>query len=93
MLTLYLTHGPNVINHFGRNLFFKTGVFVGLCWKNLPGTNTLAYYENSQIMDKSSFLTLAPGDCIEHILPMVSSPGIIQTILSDACIKTKGFCQ
>jgi hypothetical protein len=27
----------------------------------LPGTNTLAHYEILYIMDKKSFLTLAPG--------------------------------
>jgi hypothetical protein len=32
-----------------------------LGWKGLPGTNTLAYYENSKIMAVKSFITLAPG--------------------------------
>jgi hypothetical protein len=25
---------------------------IGLCWKGLPGTNTLAYYQTSKITDK-----------------------------------------
>jgi hypothetical protein len=29
--------------------------------KGLQGTNTLAYYENSEITDKNSFITFAPG--------------------------------
>ncbi len=28
---------------------------IGLGWKGLPGTNTLAYYENPQITDKKKF--------------------------------------
>ncbi len=36
-------------------MFFRQGL------KSLPGTNTLAYYKNSQIMDVKSFITLAPG--------------------------------
>jgi hypothetical protein len=32
-----------------------------LDWKGLPGTNTLAYYKNSYITDKKSFITLASG--------------------------------
>jgi hypothetical protein len=31
------------------------------CWKGLPGTNTLAYYENSQITSVKSFKVPAPG--------------------------------
>ncbi len=30
-------------------------------WKSLPGTNTLAYYENSQTTIVKSFLTSTPG--------------------------------
>jgi hypothetical protein len=33
---------------------------IRLGWKGLLGTNTLAYYENSQIMDRKSFITLGP---------------------------------
>jgi hypothetical protein len=32
-----------------------------LGWKGFLGTNTLAYYENLQIMDKKCFITFAPG--------------------------------
>ncbi len=38
-------------------------VFVRLCWKSLPGTNTLAYYKDSQITVVKSFITLAPSVC------------------------------
>jgi hypothetical protein len=30
-----------------------------LGWRGLPGTNTLAYYKNSLIADRKSFITLA----------------------------------
>jgi hypothetical protein len=36
-------------------------VFVRLYLKNLPMTNTLAWYENPQIPDRKSFITLGPG--------------------------------
>ncbi len=35
-------------------------MFVRLGLKSLTGTNTLAYYENSVIVDVKSFTTLAP---------------------------------
>jgi hypothetical protein len=36
---------------------------IKLGWKSLQVTNTLAYYENSYITDKKSFITLGPeGD-------------------------------
>jgi hypothetical protein len=34
---------------------------IKLCWKNLPGTNTLAYYRHSKITSVKSFITLGPG--------------------------------
>jgi hypothetical protein len=34
---------------------------IRLGWKGLPGTNTLAYYENLLITDRKSFITLDPG--------------------------------
>jgi hypothetical protein len=48
---------------FFRDLQFSylASAFVRLGWKSLPGTNALAYYENSYITDKKSFITLAPG--------------------------------
>ncbi len=36
-------------------------MFIRLAWKSLLGTKTQGYYENSQIMDKNSFITLAQG--------------------------------
>jgi hypothetical protein len=35
---------------------------IGLGWKSLPGTNTLAYYENPYITPVISFIVQAPGD-------------------------------
>ncbi len=37
---------------------------IRLGWKSLPGTYTLAYYENSQVTDKQSFkaMSLAVSD-------------------------------
>ncbi len=37
-----------------------------LGWKGLPGTNTLAYYENSKITALKSFITSAP-DLIQEV--------------------------
>jgi hypothetical protein len=34
---------------------------IRLCWKGLPGTNALAYYEKSLHTAVKSFITLAPG--------------------------------
>jgi hypothetical protein len=31
-----------------------------LGWRGLPGTNTLAYYEDLKVMDVKSFMTLRP---------------------------------
>ncbi len=42
----------------GRLLTFPTNIRIG--WINLPGANTLAYYENLYITDKKSFKTLTP---------------------------------
>jgi hypothetical protein len=41
------------------SLTFPTNIRQG--WKGLPGTNTLAYYENSKIADVKSFITLGLG--------------------------------
>jgi hypothetical protein len=43
----------------GRLLASPTNISLGR--KILPGTNTLAYYENPQITDEKSFITLPPG--------------------------------
>jgi len=34
---------------------------IRLGWKGLPGTNTLAYYENLQLTAVKSFITFAPA--------------------------------
>ncbi len=47
-----LSLGPNVIKHFFSVIYefsYWARVFVRLSWKSLPGTNTLAYYQNYQI--------------------------------------------
>jgi len=41
----------------GSNLACKK---IGLGWKGLPGTNTLAYYEKVQLTAVRSFITLPP---------------------------------
>jgi hypothetical protein len=40
---------------------------IRLSWKSLPGTNTLAYYENPKITDKIFFITLAPGFTLKKL--------------------------
>jgi hypothetical protein len=37
---------------------------IRLGWKGLQGTNTLAYYEDSQITSVKSFIILGPGDSV-----------------------------
>jgi hypothetical protein len=34
---------------------------IRMGWKGLPGTNTLAYYEHSEIAGMKGFITLGPG--------------------------------
>ncbi len=47
-----------------------------IAWKVLPGTNGLAYYENPQITDKKSFMTLPQDEnnsaSMCHCLDMAS---------------------
>ncbi len=42
-----------------KPLALPTNIRLG--WKGLPGTNTLAYSENPQIMAVKSFMVQAPG--------------------------------
>jgi hypothetical protein len=53
---------------YGRLLALTTNIRLGL--KGLLGTNTLAYYEHSLIMDAKCFITFGQGDfiCIIKIL-------------------------
>jgi hypothetical protein len=44
-----------------------------LCWKGLTGTNTLAYYEKSELTAVKSFLTLATGASIIELLFFVKN--------------------
>ncbi len=43
----------------GKLLALPTNIRLG--WKSLPGTNTLAYYENPQITAILGFIVQAPG--------------------------------
>ncbi len=47
------------VPHYGKLLTLSMSIRLG--WKDLLGTKTLAYYENSQITGMKSFITLAPG--------------------------------
>jgi hypothetical protein len=40
---------------------------IRLGWKGLPGTNTLAYYENSEITTVKSFIVKATGANVKKI--------------------------
>jgi hypothetical protein len=44
-----------------RGEYSRVGTNIGLSWKRLPGANTLAYYEQSQISVAKSFITLGSG--------------------------------
>ncbi len=44
---------------------------IRLGWKGLPGTNALAYYENSYVTAVKSFITLAPD--LQEILKQNNS--------------------
>jgi hypothetical protein len=44
---------------YPRPLASPTNIRLG--WKGLPGTNTLAYYENPNVMVVKSFMVHAPG--------------------------------
>jgi len=51
---------------YGRLLALPIDTRLG--WKGLPGTNTLAYYGNSQLTSVKSFITLAPGQAdLQHV--------------------------
>ncbi len=41
---------------------------IKLGWKGLPGTNTLAYYESSQITDVKSFYNIRPRNGSIHTI-------------------------
>ncbi len=47
----------------GRPLELPTNIRLG--WKDLPGTNTLAYYENLKITAVKSLIVQALGLCLE----------------------------
>jgi hypothetical protein len=40
---------------------FQEHTNIRLGWKDMPGTNTLAYQKDSYITDVNSFITLVPG--------------------------------
>ncbi len=43
-------------------------------WKGLTGTNTLAYYEHSQIMPAKSFKTLGAGVNVIRLFKVLFTP-------------------
>jgi hypothetical protein len=49
---------------------------IRLSWKGLPVINTLAYYENSKITDRKSFITLGPGANLIKLFFFVTDPSI-----------------
>jgi hypothetical protein len=44
---------------YGRLPTLPSNIRIG--WKDLPGTNPLAYYKNLQLTTIKSFITLAPS--------------------------------
>ncbi len=75
-------------------------VFVRLGWKRLPGTNTLAYYEHSQITEAKSFMPSAAGvgaksnyrpslNIIHHSAIISSHPFINTAPNKLECLKLK----
>ncbi len=52
------------VYHPVRSLLKETSAFLAklrLNWESLPETNTVAFYENSQITAIKSFMTIGPG--------------------------------
>jgi hypothetical protein len=56
--------------HYGKLLALPMSIRLG--WKGLLGTDTLAYYENSQITDMKSFITLAPGFNVTKLFYLIT---------------------
>jgi hypothetical protein len=48
---------------------------IKLGWKSSPGTNTLAYYQNSLTMAVESFITLDPGKLFQPSLMFAGKAG------------------
>ncbi len=40
---------------------------ISLGWRVLPGTNVLAYYEHSYIMEENSMIRLTPGSYVSLV--------------------------
>ncbi len=59
MAGAYPSKAPFICFTLGWAPCLNTNIRLG--WKGLPGTNTLAYYENSSITAVKGFITLAPG--------------------------------
>jgi hypothetical protein len=61
----------SVASFYGKLLALHTNIRKG--WKGLPRTNTLAYYENLEIEEEKSFITLAPEEpkpgCPDVVVP------------------------
>ncbi len=58
---------------------------VRLGWKVLPGTNTLDYYEDLQIMDAKSFITLGHG---ANVIKLFTAVIYELDCLSLACLSS-----
>jgi hypothetical protein len=58
---------PRVEHLKGASIIYALALSANIRhgWKNLPGTNTLAYYENPQI-------TLVPGDNVIKLFTVIS---------------------
>jgi hypothetical protein len=56
---------------YGRPLASPINIRLG--WTGLPGTNTLAYYENPKITSVKSFIVPAPGYFFQSYIPFLST--------------------
>ncbi len=52
-----------------KSLALPTNIRLG--WRGLPGTNTLAYYENPEITVVKSLIVLTPGACVIKLFTAV----------------------
>jgi hypothetical protein len=59
----------------GRLLALPTN--IRLDWKGSPGTNTLAYYENSEITVIKSFIAFVPGLFLDDVIEVLLSELLI----------------
>jgi hypothetical protein len=62
---------------------------IGLGWKSLPGTNTVAYYKNPQITAVISFIVQAHG-CFNVAMPSVILPNVVAPEAAGLLRSAKG---